>query len=82
MEPLFVAPLSLGDRNIAVLGLGFLIERAMAHFVDNRRCQTRLGSFVRTLLHAKGEVVAILKLKGNIISTALRNLVAVRVLLV
>jgi hypothetical protein len=31
------------------------------------------------LLHAKGEIVAILKLKGHVISTALRDFVAVRV---
>jgi hypothetical protein len=71
-----------GDSQIAVLGLRFPIERATAHFLDNRRTQARLGSSVRTLLRAKGEVVAILKLKGNVISTALRDLVAVRVLLV
>ena len=66
----------IGDRDIAVLGLRFPIERATPDLMDRCRAQPRRGRFRCAPLHAKHEIVTFLKLKGHVLPTASGNSIA------
>ena len=69
----------IGDRDIAVLGLRFLVKRATPDFMDGCCTQRSYGRFRRVLLHSKHEVVAILKLKGHVIPAASGDIIVARI---
>ena len=69
----------IGDRDIAVLGLRFPVKRATPDLMDGCPAQARFGGVNRALLHAKHEVVAILKLKGHVSPTALGDFIAAQI---